>query len=182
MLAFVPEAIYFPFFSPESLPAQADPRRGGGKRWRIVHATNHPGIEGTERIRGAVDRLAAKGYPIEFVFLQGAPHDEVLRVFAGADIAIGKMKMGYYANAQIESMALGIPTITYVRPEFMTEELRCSGFIFSHLDDLEETLERLLRHPEELDAKRRIARESILRLHDNDMLARRLIALYEGRV
>jgi len=90
------------------------------------------------------------------------------------------MKMGYYANAQVESMALGVPTITYVRPEFLTDDLRDSGFIFNTLEGLEQTLEFYLTHPEELEKKRRIARSSILRLHNNGELCRRLIDLYAG--
>ena len=177
MKDFVPEAGHFPFFAPEDLPEQ-QARTDRNDEVKIVHATNHPGLEGTDRIREALDRLEAKGYPLRFGFLMGVSHDEVLRALADADLSIGKMKMGYYANAQIESMCLGVPTITNVRPEFMTHELRDSGFIFTTLDDLEATIERYLQHPDELDAKRRIARESILRIHDNDRLANRLIALY----
>jgi len=38
--------------------------------------------------------------------------------------ASGKFTVGYYANAQIETMACGVPTVTYVREEFLTEQLR----------------------------------------------------------
>jgi len=87
--------------------------------------------------------------------------------------------MGAYANAQIESMAAGVPTLTYVRPEFVTPELEASGFSLTSLENLENTLDFYLRNPEALEEKRRIARESILRLHDNDLLAKRLIGIYE---
>lgn len=145
---------------------------------KIVHVTAHPGIEGTRYIEHAIQNLKAKGYRINFVFLRNVPHTRVMEELRTADLSIGKMKMGYYANAQIEAMAMGVPTITYVRPEFMTEELANSGFIFSTIDDLEATLEYYLLHPEELERKRRIARSSILSLHDNAALARRLIEFY----
>ena len=82
--------------------------------------------------------------------LNGVTHDEVLAELADADLAIGKMKMGYYANAQVESLMAGVPTITYVRPEFMTDELRESGFIFATLDTLEAVIEHYLANPEAL--------------------------------
>jgi glycosyltransferase involved in cell wall biosynthesis len=179
MLEFVPGAEHFTFFAPEALPPPATrPARGSG-RFRIVHATNHPGIEGTDEIAAAIERLRARGRDIEFVFLKGVPHERVLAELATADLAIGKMKMGAYANAQIESMALGVPTVTYVRPEFVTPELENSGFILTSLGNLEDTLDFYLRNRDALEAKRRIARESILKLHDNDRLAHRLIAIYE---
>lgn len=177
MRDFMPEALHFPFFAPEVAPT-LDSARPAGHDFTIVHITNQPGIEGTRAIQQVIERLRARGRRIRFQWLHGLTHDQVLAALGQADLAIGKMKMGYYANAQIESMAFGVPTITYVRDEFMTDELRRSGFIFTTLDRLEATIEHYLDHPEALAEKRRIARQSILRLHDNDRLARRLVGLY----
>jgi hypothetical protein len=179
MRDFVPDAIHMPFFA----PAGADRgvrERAPGAEIAIVHVTNQPGIEGTGEIERVIERLRRKGYRIHFTWLHDLPHAEVLAAVADADLAIGKMKMGYYANAQIESMALGVPTVTCVRDEFMTDELLRSGFILTTLPRLEKTLAYYLDHPDALEAKRRIARQSILRLHDNDALARQMIGLYRG--
>jgi len=180
MKDFLPEAEHFPFFAPEidEIAPSSNGEPPHDHPFRIVHVTNHPGIEGTPAIRRAVEKLKQKGHAIEFVFLNGVPHEQVLAALRSADLAIGKMKMGYYANAQIESMAAGVPTITYVRPEFVSDELLSSGFILCELANLEATLEHYLTHPHALEAKRRIARASILRLHDNDALAQRLIGIY----
>lgn len=178
MLDFAPAAAHLPFFHPEAPPPAARALRAD-EPLRIVHVTVHPGLEGTDEIRAAVERLKARGRRIEFDVLTWVTPQQVLEAFSRADLAIGKMKMGYYANAQIESMAMGVPTITYVRPELMTEELRRSGFIFTTLRELDATLEHYLDHPEALAAKRAIARESVLRLHDNDRVTARLAAVYE---
>jgi hypothetical protein len=177
MLDFNPDARHFPFFSPTG-GTPVERRRDPGRAFKIVHVTNQPGIEGTRHIQAAIDRLKKKGFDIDFVWIHDRPHDDVLKELADADLAIGKMKMGYYANAQIESMAMGIPTVTHVRNEFMTDELRDSGFIFATLESLESTIEHYLRHPEDLAAKRARARGSILALHDNDALAGRLAQFY----
>jgi hypothetical protein len=179
MQDFAPAATHVPFFvlKPD-VTAAAERRRGG--RFRIVHATNHPGIEGSRHIRRAIDALIARGWPIDFVELNGVTHDEVLAALEDADLAIGKMKMGYYANAQVESLLAGVPTVTWVRPEFMTDELRASGFIFATLDTLEPVIEHYLQHPGELAAKRRVARASILALHDNAAIARMHADLYDA--
>jgi hypothetical protein len=174
---FLPEAAHFPFFAPD-MPEPAVPSPRAGRPFRIVHVSNQPGIEGTAEIEAAIARLKSEGRDIEFRWLRNMPHDEVLRSIAASDLAVGKMKMGYYANAQIETMACGIPTITHVRDEFMTDQLRASGFIFSTLPDLARTIAFYLDHPDQLEAKRRLARASILKLHDNDELAARLIGIY----
>jgi hypothetical protein len=180
MKDFAPAATHMPFMVMRSDSAVASPERARSGRFRIVHATNHPGIEGSRHIRRAIDALTAKGWPIEFVELNGVTHDEVLAALAGADLSIGKMKMGYYANVQVESLMAGVPTITYIRPEFMTDELRDSGFIVATLDSLETVLEHYLANPDALAAKRNAARDSVLRLHDNAAIARAHIALYES--
>jgi glycosyltransferase involved in cell wall biosynthesis len=178
MLDFNTDASHFPFFAPENLPRPRAMRGDEARAFKIVHVTNQPGIEGTRHIQQAVARLREKGFPVRFEWLHGRPHEEVLAELASADLAIGKMKMGYYANAQIESMAMGVPTITYVREEFMTDALRDSGFIFANLKSLEAVLEHFLRNPDELAAKRAKARASILALHDNTALTRRLVDSY----
>jgi glycosyltransferase involved in cell wall biosynthesis len=178
MLDFLPAAAHMPFFAPQVAPAAPRPR-SAGEEFVVVHITNQPGIEGTRHVEAAIERLRARGHRIRLVWLCNRPHEEVLAAAAAADLAVGKLKMGYYANAQIETMALGVPTITHVRDAFMTEELRQSGFIFATPATLEATIEHYLTHPEELVEKRARARASILRLHDNDALARRYARLYD---
>jgi len=180
MKDFQPEALHFPFFlpeidyekykAPEELPAD--------QPFRIVHVTNHPGIEGTRHIQAAIDRLKSRGYAIDFQFLRGVSPERALEAYRDAHLSIGKMKMGYYANAQIESMYLGVPAITYVRPEFMTPELESSGLIFSTLERLEETIEYYFTHPEALAQKRARARSSILELHSEERLTALLMQVY----
>jgi hypothetical protein len=175
---FAPHAEHMPFFLPPDVEVAPAPS-AGSRPFVIVHATNHPGIEGTRHIREAIDRLRSKGYRIEFRFLSGARHRDVLDALTTADLAIGKLKMGYYANAQIESMAAGVPTVTCVREQFMTPELRESGFIFTSLDRLEATLEYYLANPDALAAKRALARSTISALHDNRALSRRYRDVYD---
>lgn len=176
MLDFAPDAEHMPFFMPDVEP---EPRRARQGTFRIVHVTAHPGLEGTAAIRRAIERLRVKGHDVEFVLLKDVLHREVLEAYRTADLAIGKMKMGYYANAQVESLALGVPTITHVRPEFVTEEILRSGLILTTLDRVEETIEKYLTDPQALEAKRAAARASAERLHGRSMVAARLVAVYD---
>lgn len=178
---FAPNAIHFPFFCPDIDAGSGRPAAPRGDRaFKIVHATNHPGIEGTAHLEQAVQRLQAKGHRVELVFLQGVTPERVLEEIRDADLTVGKLKMGYYANAQIESCFLGVPAVTFVRPDLRSPALERTGLILTDLDHLEATLEHYLTHPEALAEKRRVARASILALHDNERLARWLIAMYEA--
>jgi len=178
MKDFAPQAIHVPFFvtTPPTPARERDPSRP----FTIVHATNHAGIEGTAHIRRAVEAVRARGHELRFVELTGVTHAAVLDALAEADLSIGKMKMGYYANLQIESMMAGVPTVTHVRPELMTTALRESGFIFATLDTLAETIEYYVTHPDALTDKRQRARASIQAMHDNAAIARQYEELYRG--
>src|SRR5262249_9743660 len=116
MKDFVPEAEHLPFFAPEVKPnayaLQCSNSTRNKDEIKIVHVTVHPGIEGTKHIQAVIDQLREKGFKINFTFLKNVPHERVFEELADADLAIGKMKMGYYANAQIESMSFGVPTVT----------------------------------------------------------------------
>ena len=58
--------------------------------------------------------------------------------------------------------------------------MRQSGLILTTLPKLTETLDWYIRNPEALAAKRKIARASILRIHDNDRLAKKLVETYRA--
>jgi hypothetical protein len=176
MKEFAPAADHIPFFVTRPDWVASPP--AGPRPFRIVHATNHPGIEGSRHIRAAIEVLRSRGHAIDYVELTGVTHQRVLDEIRNADLCIGKMKMGYYANLQIESMAAGVPTVTHVRPEFMTEALRNSGFIFATVDTLADAIEPYLSDPSRLAAKRALARQSILAIHDNETTAARYRALY----
>lgn len=196
MKDFVPEATHIPFFvmeparagaatAPLSMPPSSSAIVDDGPRaaqrapaFKILHVTVHPGIEGSCHIRHAIRALRNRGWPIDFVELHGVPHQRVLEELRDADLTIGKMKMGYYANFQIESLAAGVPAVTYVRPDLMTPGLENSGLILATLDTLESVLEYYLSHPEALAAKRARARASVLALHDNGAIASEYAALY----
>lgn len=175
---FVPHAEHLPFFTPPIPLPQLKPKAAIDV-FRILHVTNHPGIEGTRFISRALDNLKSKGYKIEFIYLKGVENDEVLSQYKNVDLSVGKMKMGYYANAQIESLYFGVPAITYVREEFITEEIKNSGLILSSLATLEGTIKYYIDNPDKLREKRKIAQESVLHLHNNSEIAQVYKKTYE---
>jgi hypothetical protein len=177
LLDFVPQAEHIPFFITRPDPPARRPRPAGAP-FKIVHATNHPGIEGSRQIRAAIATLTAKGLAIDFVELNGVPHARVLEELADADVSIGKMKMGYYANLQVESLAAGVPAITSIRHEFQTDAIRRSGLVLTTLGGLAETLEHLIVNRRALAERQAVARASVLELHDTATLARRYADLY----
>lgn len=178
MKDFWPQAQHMPFFCPP-VSMQHVSEVAKPEKFRIIHVTNHPGIEGTSFITKAINNLNNKGYNIEFIHLSGVDNETVLNSYKNADLSVGKMKMGYYANAQIESLYYGVPAVTYIRKEFITPELENSGLILSSIETLEETIQFYIDYPEALLKKKNLALQSVLKLHNNKEIALRYKKIYQ---
>jgi len=117
LLQYIPEAYHLPFMRDLIKYESISPIPKPEGTIRIVHATNHDGLEGTRYIEKAVAKLKLEGYPVELMIVRKIPHEKALQIYKSADICVGKLMMGYYANFQIESMALGKPTLCYIRED-----------------------------------------------------------------
>jgi glycosyltransferase involved in cell wall biosynthesis len=177
LLDFNPDAIHFPFFSPSIERSKVAAKRGGDAEFEIVHSTNHGGIDGTVHIAAAVDKLKKEGFDVHLNILKRVAYPEALAYYKGADLSIGKLFMGYYANAQLESMLLGTPVLCYIR-----EDLKryMDGLEIPSVDkdSLHETLKTLLKDAEKLAELAESQRERCENIHDNKRLAEHLIKLY----
>jgi len=178
---FFPEATHFPFMLPE-LPGQIPPLRRKehlGTPSKILHLTNHEGIDGTNYLVKAANRLREEGYEVELIIPQKVPFQEILRMYPEVDISVGKLRMGYYANAQIESMYFGIPTMCYIRKSFL-EKIPDCPIINVRPETLYDKLKYCLDHPDEMMARGRRGPEFVRKYHSGDLLAKRLIDLYQN--
>ncbi|SCA56230.1 hypothetical protein MTBPR1_20078 [Candidatus Terasakiella magnetica] len=188
MRDFMANAVYVPFALPDLTFFDAlnghtihkVGRPGIERPLQIVHVTNHPGIEGTDIIESIINDIRNKGYQIDFIHLRGKTFKEILLAYKTADVSIGKMKMGHYANAQIESLMAHVPAITYVREEFVTEEMRESGLILTSLEKLSETIFDIIEKPEIIKNKKIISRKSIMNMHDIEKVTKSIIEIYDN--
>lgn len=179
LLKFAPTAIHLPFFSPYTPLPSSYTKKTNSQVIKIVHATNHPGIEGSQEIEKCMNHLIKKGYAIDYIYLSGVSYECILKELCNADLSIGKMKMGYYANFQIESMSLGVPAISFVREEYHTQDLDESGLILTSLTQLEEDLEHLIINPHLIERKKLLCRLSVQRLHNNSSITKDLRKYYQ---
>ncbi|GAB4300870.1 MAG: hypothetical protein Kow0098_28630 [Ignavibacteriaceae bacterium] len=88
---------------------------------RIVHSPTDRKYKGTELILDVIRRIK-KEKRIEFFLLENLPRTEVLNVKSSGDICIdqvgGKMGGTGYGKSGIETLAMGIPTITNMTDDY----------------------------------------------------------------
>lgn len=179
---FFPQASHITFFSPTNHRTQTlnvdPPKYQKGDVLKLVQITNHPGIEGAQEVQVVIKRLQDQGYRIDYQLHSSLEHKKAIEVMSNAHVTIGKMKMGHYANNQIESLALGVPAITFIRPEWVTQDYIDSAFILTDLHNLEKTVLNILEDPLFLRTKAELCQETIQRFHNNENLIDQYVQLY----
>ena len=178
LLDFVPHARLIPFFAPLSDFDQVSPKRASKAQFEVVHATNHEGIDGTRHIIEAVERLKSEGHDVHLNILKRCPYDEAMLFYKGADLAVGKLFMGFYANFQVETMMLGTPTACYIRGD-LKKYMNGIEIIEVSPETVYNVLKRCISEPEKLKALGNRQREQAGRVHNNKELTSELVELYK---
>ncbi len=177
---FFPGASHMPFIQPV-LEGMGDivaaPKAEGV--FRVVTSSNHHGIDGTRFIVDAVERLKAEGRAIELIVVSKQPFREALSIYKSADVYAGKLRLGYYNNANIETMMLGVPNMSFIRDKFRHIAPDCP-IIITTPDTIYGQLKKYLDRPDELRAIGARGPEFVKRHHDAGMLAHRLIEEYNN--
>ena len=88
--------------------------------------------------------------------------------------------MGDYANFQVESMSLGIPIVTFVRKDIIEKYvyLKTSGIIFSEINELNQTIEKIIRNPRKLISISQQVKSFINKYHNNIIISKRYNKIY----
>lgn len=166
--------IYIPFdVSPYKIRTEEN------KRLRIVHSPTNRSTKGTELILPIMDRLK-KARDIEFVLIENTPHDEVIRIKQTCDIAIeqvGNMGGTGYGRNSLETLAMGIPTITEMTPDY-TAWLPENPFILATQQTLFERVIELIDNSQLRALRRSAGRAWVEKYHSYESVHNRLMELY----
>jgi glycosyltransferase involved in cell wall biosynthesis len=73
---------------------------------RVVHLPSNPLLKGTDLIAEPLEALARAG-KIELIVARNLPHEDVMRLYASADVVLDQFRMGIYGVAAVEAMGFG---------------------------------------------------------------------------
>lgn len=175
---FFPEAEHVPFISPYGIDFEKiQPADKNGGIFRVVTSSNHPGIDGVPYVRDAVARLFKEGYPIELIEVIQLPFFEALSIYKSADLFAGKLTMGYYNNANIETMMMGVPNMSYIREEYLHKIPDCP-IINARPDNIYEKMKEWIQKPDELKNLGAQGPPFVKKYHDPDVVIAHMIRRY----
>ena len=121
----------------------------------ILHSPSHPPAKGTPIIMNAIDHLKRRGHNIQFVMLQGVPHQRVIEEIKRCDFVVDQVYCDTpMAGFATEAACYGKPAIVggyrldYLR-QFVPRDMWPPSKI-CHPDQIERAIEELI-----VDAKQR---------------------------
>jgi hypothetical protein len=166
--------IYIPFDA-TSLPK----RTIENKRLRIVHSPTNRAMKGTEFILPVMDAVR-KVRDVEFVLVENKAHDDVIRIKQSCDLAIeqvGNLGGTGYGRNSLETLAMGIPTITEMTPDYAAW-LPENPFILATRETLYESILELIDNDELRKELKERGRQWVIRYHSYQAVHQRLMDLY----
>ncbi|ETI67134.1 glycosyltransferase family 4 protein [Neobacillus vireti] len=166
----VPIAIDLTHFQPHYPSVHKD-------RPLILHAPTNPDFKGTFYIEKTIERLK-EDYDFEYRRIEKMNHEEVIKLYKDADIIIDQVLCGSYGLLSVESMALGKPVLTFIRPDLISSFPAELPIVNANPDNLYEQVKRLLDNP---DLRRDLGvsgRQYVEKVHSHEIIADRLLAIY----
>lgn len=148
-------------------------------RLRIIHSPSNRDLKGTRFILPIIERLK-KERDIEFLLVEGKPHADVITLKTTCDIAIeqvGNLGGTGYGRNSLETLAMGIPTITEMTPDYL-EWLPENPFVLATQDSLLERLIELIDNPILRRTQGRAGRAWVEKYHSYESVYSRLMQLY----
>jgi glycosyltransferase involved in cell wall biosynthesis len=167
----VPPGLDLREFTP--VPPTDDPRP------LVVHAPSNREKKGTRFVIEACEQL-----PVELDIVEGVPHEEARARYARADIVVDQLNAGWHGVFALESMALGKPVVTYLKPDVVERSAEGFGVRIPIVPATKDTLVEALRPLVEQPALRREigaqSRAYVEQVHDIDRVADRLLDVYRS--
>ncbi|WP_305279206.1 glycosyltransferase [Rhodoferax sp.] len=158
----------FPFFPPSE--TQEDPL--------VLHVPTNPQVKGTEHIVRAVENLHKKGLKFRFQMVRQLTQTQFFNTLSHCDIYVDELRCGGHGMTAVESMAMGKPTISYIRDDLVDKYPSDLPIVNANPDTIEEVLERLI-----LDSKMRnligvASRQYVEKYHDAKIIMEDLSRVY----
>lgn len=172
---FVPLGVDLQKFSPTPLPELTN------SPFRIIHVPTSRRKKGTQYLIDAVEKLRSEGVNIELDICENVTHNDLVNRYKKAHVSVVALLGGWYGTAAIESMAMGRPVISFLRPEFFKYTSWKPGdvpIINANRDSIYEVLKETIQHTNQLHDLAEKSISFVHQFHDYRKVAMEVNRLY----
>jgi hypothetical protein len=146
----------------------------------VTHAPNHRMVKGTKYVIDAIELLKESGHLVALKLIENVDNQELQKILATeSDLHVDQLFADGYGLNALESMSLGIPTVSNFQGparDFFDQwsfTKECP-IIVSSASDLAQTILNLMNQPEELREIGRLSREYVLKYHSYQSFSKNL--------
>jgi glycosyltransferase involved in cell wall biosynthesis len=148
----------------------------------VVHSPTNRKYKGTELIISVIERIKRER-KIRFILLENVPRKDVLRIKSQSDICIdqvgGSMGGTGYGKAGIETIGIGIPTITNMTKDYENWLPENPFVVANNAGELYNRLNELIESKDLREAIGRKGMEWLKKYHGYESVNKRLYELYK---
>ncbi|MEC1719145.1 glycosyltransferase family protein [Schinkia azotoformans] len=148
-------------------------------RLTIAHAPTNRLIKGTKYIIDTVESLKSEGLNIELLLIENMTHKDALHSYMNADLAIDQLLVGSYGLLTAELMALGVPTVVYLREDLLEKYDEAPPLINANPYNLKDIIKNIYNNREMLHSYNQRGEEYALKYHHPVPLAIKCLEYYD---
>lgn len=156
-------------------PKYPDPQN---ERPVVMHYPSNKGYKGTEAIVAAVEQLKSE-IDFEFRLVHGMERSQALKIVRECDVMIDEVISGDYGVAAMEAMALGKPTVGYIKPLVSSGRPPELPIVSATQESIRDVLKDLLTDGSRRHEIGRRSRAYVEKHHDAPKVAKDLVRIYE---
>jgi len=145
----------------------------------ILHAPTNPEFKGTLYVEKAIEKLR-EDFAFDYRRIEKMNHEEVIKLYEDADIIVDQVLCGSYGLLSVESMALGKPVLTFIRPDLVSKFPPELPIVNTNPEELYDHIKTLIENTplrRELGLK---GRRYVEQYHSHDVVAEQLLNIYAG--
>ena len=147
----------------------------------VVHAPTNRLIKGTRYVEQAFAELQPRFPNVRFEVVERVPFSALRDLLAQADVVVDQVFMGWYGMVAVEAMALGKPTLCFIRDDFEARLTDCP-IVRCTKESLAERLAAVLNDSGTRRALGERGRVYVEREHAAPVIAARLVELYRSLI
>ena len=148
----------------------------------IMHAPTSRDNKGSSFILDAINRLKINGYNIKYLLIENITHDDLKRKYIECDIFIDQILAGWYGTTSIEAMALGRPTICFIRESYYKyiDYGPLIPIINANTSTIYSIIKKTIDEKHLLPEIGKKSRDFVEKIHNVDILTSKLINIYSN--
>lgn len=147
------------------------------KKPLVLHAPTNPEFKGTVYVEDVIQKLQAT-HEFEYKRIEKMSNEEALKLYEDADIIIDQILCGSYGLLSVESMALGKPVITFIRPDLVKTFPSELPIVNANPDNLYDQAKLLLENPILRHQLGKLGREYVSNYHNHRVVCEKLLTIY----